>query len=654
MNTEGVILLLDNNQDIQSHIAELIKQLQSAVPPLVTVETRTEADEVLTHKNVIACYSTYRMGEDMGVEFIREMSPRYPGIPFLLLSGEKENELEQLAMQAGAKDYLTKSELTVESFLKSLRYAINQTRKESMIRNQERLVNTTQDELMLLREVILQVEDVVLITDNTINTPGGPAILYVNPAFSKMTGYSREEVIGKSPKILQGPKTDKAILRNLKDQLSAGNDFHAEAVNYRKDGSEYRVNWSITPVVDAYGKVRYFASIQRDVTEEYNRRQQEQRNQRLESLGNLVGGISHDLNNILSTNMMGAGMLEQAETVDMRRSIGKSIMDSTQRAADVVGKLLTFARGRDSEKNNITLDKVLNEIYKIAKETFPRELNIQLKLPENLWVTRCCATEIQQVLLNLVINAKDSMDGIKNGRLTVSATNVTLDQKGSREAGLPVPGDFVQVDVTDNGTGIPTEILNQIFDPFFTTKEEEKGTGLGLSSSLRIIKSHKGTIKVLSEQRSGSTFRVYLPAEPSRLPDVEKVDKDFLHGLGERILVVDDEPTISNLVCEMLEQFGYPSKGLSSAVEALKLFSAQPDNFDMIISDVMMPGINGIDLSKEIRKLKPDIPILIMTGYVHHDEVDGLADANLHQVISKPIRLELLMQKLNEMLPRKE
>jgi len=502
-------------------------------------------------------------------------------------------------------------------------------------------------ELKLLQEVFLQLRDAVLITDANVGDPEGPDIKFANPAFLQMTGYSLEELLGKSPKILQGPKTDKEVLFRLKKALLKGEDFRGEAVNYRKDGTEYIVNWGIAPVRNADGEIKYFASIQRDITIERLKEHEEQRDQRLESLGTLVGGVAHDLNNIISPILMGAEMLELVDDPEQRISISKSIAASAQRAAGVVGKLLSFAKGKDSQKEYVSLSSVIHEVYNIATETFPKNLEIRLNISDDLWVTYCDTTEIQQVLLNLCINAKDSMEKEKKGVLTLSAENRKIESDEKSVFLLEEEGPYICLKITDTGTGIPPENLEKIYDPFFTTKKEGKGTGLGLASSLGIINRHHGNIQVESEPGVGTSFSMYLHGYPSYQLHEHEQTKGFAQGKGQRIMVVDDEPMICDIVCDILQKNGYKTQGLSSSTEAVKLFSSESQSFDAVLSDMIMPYVDGLELLKHLRKVRPDIPFLVMSGYTHHDKIDELKAEGITNIIPKPIHLEKLMQEIN-------
>lgn len=508
----------------------------------------------------------------------------------------------------------------------------------------------SQSELLLMREMIHQVEDAVLITDNQLDAPGGPHILFANPAFLEMTGYTMEEVIGRSPKLLQGPKTSRLVLDALKQALKKGEDFSAETVNYRKDGSEYHVRWSITPVRDAEGEVAYYASIQRDVTEEILEREQRMRAQRLESLGNMVGGIAHDLNNILSPILMGAGLLDSADDPELRSSITKSMVESAERAGSVVGKLLTFARGGSSEKAYVNPKGLMEEVHKIIEEAFPRQIDVQLKIDEDLWTAYCSPTEIQQVLMNLVINAKDSMEEQEGGTLTLAAENLQVNSLQAENFGMPGGGPCVLIRVEDTGTGMSPEVMERVFDPFYTTKEEGKGTGLGLPSSLGIVREHEGGIDVQSEPGRGTIFSVFLPAFPEQESEEKVKDHSFERGKGQHILVVDDEPSITHLVCEMLEEYGYRAKGVTSSREALKYFRDHAGEFDAMITDMMMPEMDGLALCDRVLEQRPDLPVMVMTGYVHHDKLERLKQNGIERVLTKPVRLETLMRQVNRLL----
>jgi len=504
-------------------------------------------------------------------------------------------------------------------------------------------------ELDLMREVVTQVEEAILVTDADLDAPGGPRILYVNPAFTRMTGYSREEVIGRTPKILQGPGTDPEVLRELKTELRLGREFSAEALNYRKDGTSYMVGWSITPVRDRDGEIRHFASIQRDVTVERELRDMERRDQRLACLGNLAGGIAHDLNNILSPILLGAGLLPGADTEEQRVALSDSLSRSATRGQDVVGKLLAFARGGEKEKTPMRTTPILEEVYKISEETFPRNVELSLQTEPDLPTVKAAESDLQQVLLNLAINARDSLpDG---GRIEFRASRRCLTRAESRDRGGEEGGDFVCLQVQDNGAGIPNAILDRVFDPFFTTKNPGEGTGLGLSSALGIVKDHGGFIQVRSREGEGACFSVYLPVCGEGEPLQEETSSSsYAKGRGETILVVDDEPAITGMTCRMLEVQGYRTHGITESTEALKFFRASPGGIDAVITDLMMPGLNGMEFVEEIRRLSPHLPVLVMTGYMDREMHDRAKALGVATVLEKPVKLANLMEETRRML----
>jgi len=755
------VLLLEDDPDDQLLFRELLEEPKQRPISLRAVDTCADAREVLHKEHIDVCFVDYRLGTESGLAFIRELAPKHPEIPFMLLTELDDEEVDEQALRAGAKDFLHKGRINSRALMRCIRYTLTQTRSEMMVRNQRRVVSglleslgevlwiydihqgrflemgtgiralsghppqafldnptlwtelinpgfgesrdtlirnaetgqlneieylvtdkhgvehrvheqvrlmknaegddwlvgilrdvtvehETRTELQLLREVVHQVEDPVLVTSAQLDRPGGPPILYANPAFQKMTGYSAGELIGKPPGILQGPKTNRRVLDDMKEALRAGKDFSGEIINYRKDQTEYVVHWSITPVRGEDGEVKQYASVQRDVTEEVRQRRAQQRNQRLESLGNLVGGIAHDLNNILSPILMGAGMLEHADTPDMRKALSGSLVESAERGAEVVGKLLAFARGGSGEKRDISPADTLNAVYGIARETFPRNLNIHLKIRDALWTVHCSASEIQQALLNLAINAKDSMENQEEGSLALTGANLTLSRADATRLGLEREGPYVCISVKDTGHGMAQDIIDRIFDPFYTTKAEGKGTGLGLPSSLGIIRSHHGTIDVMSEPDKGSVFSIYLPAIPQRDPEHVSTDYTFQRGNNQRLLVVDDEPTITQLVCDMLEQYGYRAQGLTSSPEAVRFFASHADEIDGLITDMMMPQLDGVELCRRVRDIKPDLPIMVMTGYVRHEKLEEIEELGVSQVLPKPVRLETLMRNVNE------
>jgi PAS domain S-box-containing protein len=493
----------------------------------------------------------------------------------------------------------------------------------------------------MLSETAIQSKDAILITDNQLGIPGGPRIIYVNPAMERMCGYSSEELIGKSPGILQGDKTDREVLDALKTELTKGNTFQAETVNYRKDGTEYMVEWAITPVLDEEGQIRHFASLQRDVTNLRKREKEELTQNRLESVGNMASGLVHDMNNILAPILMGSELMMHTLTEESEKRVAESIFRSSQRARDILKKLLLFTRGGGERRKLINPADVLAEVYDLTQETFPKEISVELRLPESPWPIRAGEHEIHQVFLNLALNARDCLEGRSDGVIQLELENY----KGEN-------GPRVLMQVTDNGPGISAAKQEHIFEPFFTTKEHGKGTGLGLSSAQGVVKSLDGTIHVESEMGKGSTFKILLPALPGEAIRPQEKISPLKRGNGERVLIVDDELPMVELLVRICKDNGYSPQAFSSSAEAIKaLRNLESDQApDIVLTDVMMPRFDGVDVALAVQEYCPGVPVVAVSGFVGHEKQEKLKELGVTTLLHKPIRMESLLTILHRQL----
>ena len=333
----------------------------------------------------------------------------------------------------------------------------------------------------------------------------------VNAAFTTLTGYSVEEAVGQNPRVLKSDKQSHAFYENMWKTIRAGKVWHGEVINRRKDGTLYTEEMTITPMMRACGEITHFIAVKQDITE---RKQLEERlfqTHRMESIGRLAAGIAHDLNNMLTPILFAAEMLRTAEDSNTRGVLLDTIVESAQRSADVVRQVLTFARGTQGEQRTLALKPLVSDVERMIRDTFPKTIAFATSIPPNLLSIKGDPTQIHQILLNLCINARDAMrDG---GSLLISAQNRILDEKFAATVSGAKAGEYVMLAVSDNGTGIPNNIIDKIFDPFFTTKETGEGTGLGLSTVLGIVRSHGGFITVDSTVGMGSTFKVFFPAE---------------------------------------------------------------------------------------------------------------------------------------------
>ncbi len=426
-------------------------------------------------------------------------------------------------------------------------------------------------------------------------------------------------------------------------------------IDYRivtADGRDCSVHAQAEVTVDAGGNPRRMLGTLQDVTGRKQLEAQYLRAQRVESIGLLAGGIAHDLNNVLAPILMAVDLLREG-TLDAELQKIIDIIDaSAQRGSNIIRQVLTFARGVQGERMAVQSRHLIKETAAIARETFPKNIQIDIKTPSDLWAVTGDPTQLQQVLLNLFVNARDAMpDG---GRLTLAARNFQVDESSAAAKPSANPGNYIVLQVSDTGTGIPAVIIDRIFEPFFTTKEQGKGTGLGLSTVLGIVRSHGGFVKVASPQGAGSTFEIYLPATTVEEAEEPTKEAALPHGKGEQILVVDDEASVRQITEEILRQNGYRVLIAVDGNDAIALFAEHEKSIDLIITDIMMPLMDGIALTRALRKLSPSLKIIASTGLAfgttESDKKKELGKLGVSIFLTKPYKAETLLKAVHEAL----
>lgn len=487
----------------------------------------------------------------------------------------------------------------------------------------------------------------IVITDRSGN------IEFVNPKFIEVSGYTAEEVIGRNTSLLKSGETPSEEYRRLWETITAGQEWRGEFRNRRKDGTLFWESISVSPMHDSAGEITHFIAVKEDVTEKRMLEAQFLRAQRMESIGTLAGGVAHDLNNILAPIMMATSLLREETTSPGTVQMLELIQTNSQRAADIIKQLLTFARGVEGERILLQPKHLVREILKIAGETFPKSIQLRNQVSRELWPVRGDATQFHQVLLNLCVNARDAMP--EGGTLTIAARNVMLDSTQAAALHGLKPGPHVLIEVADTGHGIPPEVLERIFDPFFTTKPLGKGTGLGLSTVLGIARSHGGCVNVVTEMNRGTTFQVYFPAHPEGQTEAAPPQPVAVPtGQGETILVVDDEAGIRKAMQRVLKRHGYQVLLATNGAEALTLFAQQSDRIRLVLTDLMMPVMDGLSLVRELRKIAPAVQVIASTGVTESDEqadrIAQLKQLGVTSLLIKPYVPDQMLTAVHRML----
>jgi len=469
-----------------------------------------------------------------------------------------------------------------------------------------------------------------------------------NQSAERLYGWTAAEMCGQF--VRETLYEDPAAYDEANQALLEKGEWRGELPHLCKDGSKIIVSARWTLVRDDRGEPESVLIIHTDITEQKKLEAQALRSQRLESIGTLASGVAHDLNNILAPILLVSPLLQTDLPAEEKDALLSLVQASAERGANLVKQMVTFARGADGERILVQPSHLIEEVAKIAGQTFPKSITLRLKYPKDLWMIEADATELQQVLLNLCVNARDAMP--EGGLLRLTSENFSVDEHYASMMAGAHPGPHVLIQVTDNGKGIPRHVIDKIFDPFFTTKEIGKGTGLGLSTVIGIVKSYDGFINVYSEP-GHTSFKVFLPARNATAESVEAAAPDLAavpNGHGEKILVVDDEPYIREAAETLLERWGYKPILAEDGVSALALFAQHPNEIDLVLTDLVMPVMDGFMLTRALRKLNPEQKIILSTGRNEDLDSPQIRSLGLNACLTKPHSREKLLSTLEETL----
>lgn len=438
------------------------------------------------------------------------------------------------------------------------------------------------------------------------------SVVYWNEGASRLYGWPVEQAIGRRVEELlfgKAPPEWEAIRRAVNEK----GEWIGELNQKTRDGRELVVQCRQTLVRDALGAPTSVLYINSDITEQKKIEAQFLRTQRMESIGALAGGIAHDLNNVLGPIMMAVEVIQNDPRNPANAGLLELVGTSAKRGSELVKQILSFARGIDGEKTVLKIPQLVGEVVKLATDTFPKQISVRSTVSEDLPQVQGDATQMHQILLNLFVNARDAMPN--GGSLAIEVRGVTLERRPTKFHSEPVSGRFIEMVVSDTGSGIPADVLPKIFEPFFTTKEPGKGTGLGLSTVLGIVKAHGGFVEVSSASGKGTTFFIYLPAaETGSVAPVGEPTPGRMQGRNEEILVVDDEAAILEITRETLAAYNYRVLATTNSEEAVSIFARHASEIDLVITDMLMPGLDGPGLIRALRSLKPDVRCIAVSG----------------------------------------
>ncbi len=500
------------------------------------------------------------------------------------------------------------------------------------------------EERIRLATAVDQAAESVIISDKR------GTIQYVNPAFERLSGFTKDDIVGRNFRVLKSDTHDEDFYREMYRTISSGKGWAGQIGNRMKDGSLRQFETTISPIRDDSGAIVNFVSVNRDVTQEVALEAQLLQAQKMEAVGTLAGGIAHDFNNLLQV-IQGYTevLLHEANHEQSGYEPLKKIHGSAKRGAELTSQLLTFSRKVQSERRPLDLNQEVEQIKNLLERTIPKMIEIELHLDKTPAIVSADPVQVEQALMNLAVNATDAMsDG---GKIIIETERATLDEEFCRTHLGARPGEYVLLTISDTGHGMNKEILEHVFEPFYTTKEVGKGTGLGLAMVYGIVKTHEGYILCYSELDSGTTFKVYLPAlvQSGRWREAGEGD-DQLKGGDETILLVDDEKYIRELGVELLTDVGYEVFTAADGEGALELYRKEQQRIDLVILDLVIPGMGGKKCYEEILKINPQAKILIVSGYSVNGPGKEAMEAGAKGFVGKPFDVSHMLKVVRDIL----
>ncbi|MBW4631371.1 MAG: response regulator [Iphinoe sp. HA4291-MV1] len=617
------VLLIDDDEDDYVLTRDWFGEFQVAGGELEWINSYQAAMDAIVKNQYDVYLVDYRLGASNGLDLLREAITKGCSSPIILLTGKGDREIDIEAMKAGAADYLEKSQLTSPLLERSIRYAIERKRAEQKIREHAALLDVATDAIFV-RDLKNR-------------------ILFWNKAAERLYGWKAAEAIGKKTSELWNEK-DLAQFPEALNTLLQNCSWEGELHQRTKLGKEIIVESRWTLVREFDKKGQSILVVNTDITQKKELETQFFRAQRLESIGTLASGIAHDLNNVLAPILMTAQLLESQLHDARSKRLLPILISNAKRGANLVKQVLSFTRGIEGDRTLLQLKHLIREIQQVVKETFPKSIEFFTQIAPNLWTVLGDITQLHQVLINLCVNARDAMPN--GGKLTISAENFIVDKNYAKMYLDARLGSYIVITVTDTGVGIPQEIIDRIFEPFFTTKEPGKGTGLGLSTVLGIIKSHGGFVNVYSEVGKGSQFNVYLPAqEATETP--EEQESELPSGNGELILVVDDEDSIRDVTKTSLESYNYKAITASDGIEAIALYAEHQNEISVVLTDMVMPSMDGITTIRTLQKINPAVKIIAVSGLASSEKVNAVNNMGVKAFLSKPYTAKQLLQTIS-------
>ncbi|MEO1227918.1 MAG: response regulator [Myxococcota bacterium] len=504
--------------------------------------------------------------------------------------------------------------------------------------------------LRLLETCVERLNDAVIVAEVTPKGPSNARVVYVNQAYERLTGRSRDEILGKPTSELEESTLDAALIQPIREALQDGRPYRTElAVGL--EGEPRWIDLDFVPLPGQGATSTHWIAVGRDNTERRELEERFLRAQRLETFGALAGGVAHDLNNALSPIALVLPHLLAHETDPERRRDLESIGAAAHRGTSMVRQLLSFARGGDGPRQILAVETVLEEVVRVVRDTFPRAIDLTVEIEPKLWPIEGNLVQLHQLFLNLCINARDAMNGA--GQLEIKATATEFVEAAEARRWGVQPGAFVRLDVRDSGPGIPVELRKAVFEPFFTTKRPGRGTGLGLSTAQSIAQGHGGRVQILDQDAPGAWIVVLLRATSGTPPPprAERITQPLPRGNSELVLIIDDEPAVLEVLSRALSRSGYRVLTAQHGGQGLELFRGRAGpEIACVMTDMAMPVLDGAATIARLRALDPLLPIIATSGHAATPDREAALAAGATHFLAKPFSIGSLLPLLREVI----
>jgi len=624
MTTDKIRILYIDDYELDRELVKDALEKEHGGFEVTEVSNKQEFETLLKNCEFDVVLSDFNIAGFDGLQVLEAVQAHDPSLPVIIVTGTGSEEIAVMALKQGASDYVIKRPKHIRRLPQTIFAAI----EKQTLRDQSR---KTENSLKESEEKYRKIFENIFVGIYQVAIDG--KFIFANKKMVEMFGYSSYkelEAIGGITELYARPEERQ---KKIDEIIKKG--FIIDEIEFmRKDGKSIWCRINSRKTTNKKGLI-VLEGLLEDVTEIRNMRIQLQQAQRLEAIGTLAGGIAHDFNNILSSVI---GYTELAlDAVGGNTVLAgylKEVYTAGHRAKNLIKQILTFARQSDKEIKPVQISVIVKETLKFLRSSIPTTIEIRHNIESNSLIMGD-STQIHQILMNLCTNAFQAMEE-NGGVLNIGLTDVRLDADFTKQYEDFNPGDYLKLSVSDTGSGISPEIMSSIFEPYFTTKATGDGTGVGLATVNGIVKKYGGEIIVESEIEKGSTFSVYLPV--TRKPTEAKPYNGEAFPAGNKsILVVDDEVPVARMFCGLLKSLGYSVAMSTSSIEALALFRTKPNDFDLVITDMTMPNMTGDRLAIELMKIRPDIPVILCTGYNKKISDESASEMGIKAFVYKPI-----------------